>query len=117
MKRKKRLIIILGIFLIILVGIVVYNLMISRIEEDVYFVNYTTAKEENFSILYCYDASENKLAQVAQMEGRIFSGTADPEKGRLLFWYYNSEKEDAELIAYYPESNQIKWRFISMRQR
>lgn len=108
LRRKKRSIIILGIFITILVGIVVYNLMISRIEEDVYFISYTTANEERFSILYCYDASENKLAQLAKMEGRIFSGTVDPEKGRLLFWYYNPEKEDTELIVYYPESNQME---------
>ncbi len=103
-KRKKATIIKLGIFLVILViGIVVYNLRLSRIDEDIYFTVHHYTKEGSTSTLYCYDASKDRIIEMAEIEGDV-EGAVDAERQRLIYSQLTDDDGDVEWLMYDLES-------------
>ncbi len=109
-KKKKKAKVILGILMVILViGIVVYNLRLSRIDEDIYFTVYHYAQEGSTSTLYCYDASEDKIIEIAEIEheGSV-RGAVDAERQKLIYGQLTDDGEDVEWLMYDLASGQCE---------
>lgn len=101
-EKKKAVITIIGIFFLV---IVVYNLMLSRVEEDIYFTRYN--RNEKISTLCYYDASENQIFEIAELEGSMHGGAVDYDQGKFTFWHYEEER-GFELATYDLESGQTE---------
>lgn len=105
-KKRKKAKVIISVFLVAgLVGMVIYNLLLSRVDEVIYYTLYN--REEGISTMYCYDASGSRSI-VAEIEGDVTGGVADPERGRFVLWRINLEDDIRELVGYYMESGQME---------
>lgn len=83
-KTRKVVTIILSVsLLIILAGVIIYQLLLSQTEEDIYFTSYN--RDEKLSTLYCYDASQNQVIRVGEVEGEVRKGIVDDENKNFVY--------------------------------
>lgn len=100
--KKKRIIFVslISVF-VILFGAIIYNLMLSDVTEDIYFLTWDISRG---AILYCYDASEQKVIEVTEIKGRYYGdGIIDLERNHLIMidgYEMEEARYDQQLIDY-----------------
>lgn len=90
MKNRKKLIILVIISIFLILGIVIYNIMLSDVEENFYFIQHVS----DGSILYRYDSERKEVDEIGFIEYGVEEGIVDEEKHIVVFYHFNEQKRE-----------------------